>query len=429
MTPFGVELRHLREAAGLSLGQLSILIHYSKGYLSKIENDLKPPSIDFARRCDAVLGSGSTLAALVPSSTTELAGAPPSAHRDVWAMRLSADGDFEFDPRPDADVPAHGAPALMCWPSPVAPVPGDDDGAVVRSYRLIFDQLRQLGQTTGPSHLVPILAPATRTLGALAKSSHSHARRDMLILASRFAEYTGWMAQEKGDERATLWWIDEAVELAKAAEDSDFLAYAYVRRALIALYHHDPSRTIELAQWAQKSPCHPRILGLAAQREAQGHAIAGDMAECLRALERAARLLARTDSAKSSAAPQLGTSAIPDPVAMSTGWCLHELGRSQEAAEVIGVELARVPRQSHRARARYGTRLALALASIRELEQASEALEGVLDGLARIDSATIRTDAGRLARTLNRWHADPTVRRIMPRLTATLRVGASASGP
>jgi transcriptional regulator with XRE-family HTH domain len=48
---FGTELRRLRVAAGLSLGDLADVVHYSKGYLSKIESGDKPPNTALARRC------------------------------------------------------------------------------------------------------------------------------------------------------------------------------------------------------------------------------------------------------------------------------------------------------------------------------------------------------------------------------------------
>jgi WD40 repeat protein/transcriptional regulator with XRE-family HTH domain len=63
--PFGGELRRLRVQRGVSLAGLSRLVHYSKGYLSKIENGDKPVTLDVARRCDAALGAGGSLVALV----------------------------------------------------------------------------------------------------------------------------------------------------------------------------------------------------------------------------------------------------------------------------------------------------------------------------------------------------------------------------
>lgn len=99
--------------------------------------------------------------------------------------------------------------------------------------------------------------------------------------------------QESGNERAALWWTQRAVDLASAGGDRHLAGYALVRRALVTLYHDDAKETIALARQAQDNSLPPRIRGLAAQREAQGHAIAGDRDACLRTLDRARDLLAR----------------------------------------------------------------------------------------------------------------------------------------
>ncbi|MFD0488329.1 helix-turn-helix domain-containing protein [Saccharopolyspora spinosporotrichia] len=57
-TLFGAELRRLRIAAGMALSELARRVHYSKGYLSKVETGLKPAQPDLARRCDAALDAG-----------------------------------------------------------------------------------------------------------------------------------------------------------------------------------------------------------------------------------------------------------------------------------------------------------------------------------------------------------------------------------
>src|SRR3954463_4149195 len=58
---FGTALRRLRISAGLSVSELAERTHYSKGYLSKVENGIKLPSPEFIRRCDAALGAGGEL--------------------------------------------------------------------------------------------------------------------------------------------------------------------------------------------------------------------------------------------------------------------------------------------------------------------------------------------------------------------------------
>ena len=69
---FGAELRRLRTAAGWSLTDLSKRIHYSKGYLSKVENGATTPNDALATLCDTELDTGGTLSALVPRRRRKL---------------------------------------------------------------------------------------------------------------------------------------------------------------------------------------------------------------------------------------------------------------------------------------------------------------------------------------------------------------------
>lgn len=62
---FGSELRRLRTAAGLSLSDLADRIHYSKGYLSKLETGLAQPNHTVASLCDSELGTEGVLAGMV----------------------------------------------------------------------------------------------------------------------------------------------------------------------------------------------------------------------------------------------------------------------------------------------------------------------------------------------------------------------------
>ncbi|EWM18987.1 helix-turn-helix domain-containing protein [Kutzneria sp. 744] len=62
---FAAALRRLRHTQGLSLSQLSGLTHYSRGYLSNVENGHKPATTDLARRLDDVLRAQGALAGLV----------------------------------------------------------------------------------------------------------------------------------------------------------------------------------------------------------------------------------------------------------------------------------------------------------------------------------------------------------------------------
>ena len=62
---FGGELRRLRRDAGISLTTLAARVHYSKGYLSKVENGSSQPNESLAAMCDDVLATGGALTALL----------------------------------------------------------------------------------------------------------------------------------------------------------------------------------------------------------------------------------------------------------------------------------------------------------------------------------------------------------------------------
>ncbi|NUP50746.1 MAG: XRE family transcriptional regulator, partial [Catenulispora sp.] len=123
----------------------------------------------------------------------------------------------------------------------------------------------------------------------------------------------------------------------------------------------------------------------------------------------------------SSAAPTIGSGYVPDQVAVATGWCLFDLGRPRQAADVLQRELDRIPADAPRARARFGARLALALAGCGEPEQACAVADEVLDACGRIQSATVRVDLRGLSRDLNRWPGHPAVGRTRLRLAEVLR--------
>jgi transcriptional regulator with XRE-family HTH domain len=307
-------------------------VNYSKSYLSKIENDLKPPTALVARQCDNVLGAGGELTALVP-----VAGqAAPEAGTDgeLWVMSLAG------------------------------------------------------------NHV--------HTLRTLAADNPEPVRTRLLLLASRVAEYTGWMSQEAGDERSALWWTKRAVRFAEAGRDNRLASYALVREAELALYRQDALATI----------------GLAARVEAQGHALAGDQDAFLRALDRAVELFATAEPA--AAGHGFGSSNVDDEVSLARGWALCDLGRPAEAAAILDRQVAKIPPSARRARARFGARRALAHACSGEVDQACVVAGQVLADARYVDSATVRVDLRQLTRTLARWRDHAEVRTLFPELTRAL---------
>ena len=336
-------------------------------------------------------------------------------------MSMTPGGGSSFARIGRRDVLLGGAAMLAGLGIPAAlPAPVANAGEQLRHHRRLFDSARALGQVAPPSAVLPMLVGQAQALRSLSRQVHGRESAEVALLASRTAEFAGWMAQEAGDVEAAEWWTGKAVEAATAAGDDYMASYALVRRALISLYRGDAATTVALARQAQARPDIPaRILGLAAQREAQGHALAGDYDACLHALDRAGRLLrdGRTDQPDG---PVIGTSHVSDPVAIVTGWCLYDLGRPVAATEVLDREIERIPVAATRAKTRFGARRALAHAAAGELEHACALARPILGQFPQVGSATILTDVRKLAVTLRRWSSHPAVRELEPALTAAL---------
>ncbi|MDJ1132388.1 helix-turn-helix domain-containing protein [Streptomyces iconiensis] len=422
-TRFGPELRRRRLAAQLSLTRLGQLVHYSKSQLSKVERGLKPPSPELARLCDTTLDAAGALTSLAPTRPAPAAPALPTPtdpalpaepdEGEVWLMHLSSDGPSWFQPVARRTLMAAGGATAVTFTLGAAPreAAPQECASLLATARSLFDHYRTLGQSAGGDVILPALVAQTHSLRRIALRAGPRTRDDLLSLASRYAEYVGWLVQETGDDRGALWWTDRAVELAEAGGDRDLAAYALVRRALVTLYRDEAAQTIELAAHAQSFAAPARVRGLAAQREAQGHALAGDYDACMSCLDRARELLGH--AAEDDGSPMIGTTTLPDPVAMITGWCLHDLGRPREAAEILDHETGRLPAHALRSQTRYGLRRALAHAAAGEIDHACALLMALAPATDTLASATLSADLRRLSRTLSR-RPTPTTRSLAP---------------
>ena len=419
---FGPELRARRLAAGWTLDRLSGQVHYSKSHLSKVETGQKRPTPDLARLCDSALNAGGALAALVPERAAPPGAAPTSHEGEVWVLRMDrADGSSHFAAMDRRQVATAGAGSFLAVGlGGLRSTADSTGGTLVEAAQALFTQFRSLGQAADPGLLIPALTAQTHSMEQLARHATApRARRRVLVLASRFAEYTGWMAQEAGDDDAALWWTDRATGLAEAGGDPHLVAHGLVRRGLVSLLRGNVATAVTLTERVVDGAASPRVRGLAAQHLAQAHAMAGDGSASMRNLELARELLSGA-AGHASPGVVIGSAHVPDLVATYSGWCLHHLGQPRRAAEVYAREAARVPSHALRSRTRHGIRLALAHAAAGEIEESCAVLAPLLRQPSGVRSATIAADLRRTARVLGRHRAHPAVRELSPDLAAGL---------
>ncbi|TDV51052.1 helix-turn-helix domain-containing protein [Actinophytocola oryzae] len=410
---FGELLRRYRLDAGISLGELARRINYSKAHVSKIENGHKRANAMFAKQCDRALGTDGRLAAVVPPRTR--AASAPEPPDDVWVIELDQ-GSLRFTELPRRQVLA-GAGALLGFAGTRNTRPVIDP-VTFSALRTSFDQFRTLGTMTSPSVVLAQVIAHVHTLRTLAAENPEPMRTDLMLLASRVAEYAGWMSQEAGDDSGATRWTDWSARLAGDL-DPHLASFALFRHAEIALYRNDAHQTVELARRAQEdTTADPRILGLAARCEAQGHALAGDVRGFEEALDRAATLLALPQH---TSGPVLGSASVANQIALARAWALYELGRPGDAAALLDQQMAGIPETARRARARFGVRRALAHAQHGDVDQACVATREVMSDIAQVDSATVRIDLRELSRTLGRWHSHRPAGELRQELVSMLR--------
>ncbi|WP_078624714.1 helix-turn-helix domain-containing protein [Streptomyces monomycini] len=86
---FGEVLKTHRSAAGYSCRSLARALSYTPGWISRVENGKATPGLEFAERCDDLLGTGAELTALAQAAQPDVHGLlrpsqlPPAANRFV----------------------------------------------------------------------------------------------------------------------------------------------------------------------------------------------------------------------------------------------------------------------------------------------------------------------------------------------------------
>jgi transcriptional regulator with XRE-family HTH domain len=379
---FGSALRRARIEAEMSLGELAKQVNYSKGYLSKIENGVSVPSVPMARRCAAAVGAGADLAALVTARPARKAvGAGQGGTADLLLSAETGIADMAFAP---VGLLRESNPNLEA------------------EYVTIFQQLRELGRRVQPAAVLPMLSTQVAVLRRFIDVTDEPERGRLTLLTARCAEYAGWMAQEAGDDAAAQRWTSAAERLAAEAGDRDLVAYTLVRQAEFTLYHEDPLGTVELAGRAARLPeVSLRIKALAAHREAQGHALAGEAKLCEKALERATEDLRAADG-RADSGTLLGSTTVTDLGSVVAGWCAYDLGSTSQAIELLEAGLAGIPGRSTRVRTVFASRLALAHEAAGHHDEVDRLATEILEVVPLIESASVRSQLRILGRALVR---------------------------
>ncbi|MFE4973092.1 hypothetical protein ACFRAR_13380 [Kitasatospora sp. NPDC056651] len=269
----------------------------------------------------------------------------------------------------------------------------------------------------GSRHALDAVTRHVRLLDRVQQSAGGRARDELLTIGARTAEFLGWLNQDLGDFDQALYWSDRAMEWAQEAGDDVMSAYVLFRKSNQATAQRDAQKAVSLARAAQRSAgATLRIRALAAQQEAQGHALLGNPRFAQAKFDEAHELAAEPDDSHADDALDLAY-CTPTYVEMQRANCLIELGDPRTAVGMFETELQILPPIYRNDQGVYLSRLARAYAVSGEPEQAATAADRALSIAIDTESARAMSELSAAGKALQRWSAVPEVATFTGRLT------------
>jgi tetratricopeptide (TPR) repeat protein len=447
---WGSELRAWRDRRGLSLARLGNQVTYDPSHLARFERGERWPPEAVARACDRALAAEGALLRL-----WHLASAQRSDETCVQRHEASWPGHVASDlPGSDADVPEQGAseavagiivpcrdlsgriiwvsvprrtfllgglgtatamarPAHLTSPAssstaalPRAAVPATDASPVehLRNLRAV---LVESDNILGPRHIVSTVEEHIALISQLRQARSGTDRQAFLDMQAQYAEFAGWLHQDLGDFTRAGHWLNRALEWSHATGDQVMVTYILARKSQLAGDMHDGEAAVDLADAAAHiARPRSRLAAAAPTYAAHGHALLGEHAETLRALEDAYNKLEDLDNETAS---HWGTWLDAAYINIQRARCLEVLGDHGQAAEVFQQAIRDLRPTYRRDRGVYLARQARAHARAADPEQAAAAGMSALAIAAETGSGRIVHELAGLDADLAAWQAVPEV--------------------
>ncbi len=261
-------------------------------------------------------------------------------------------------------------------------------------------------------HALPATLGVMAAIEASSRRVSPAVRRQLLCLASRGAEFAGWLYRDGADIAQATYWYDRAAEWAQAAGSGTLQVFVLLRRSQLAYDVRDGIRMLTLAQAAQAGPWHLpiRLRAEVLQQEALGLAMTGEAPEVSRWLDDADELFARSQP-DDEANLLFGAPFTDATRKLRAGVCFTEAGQPVRAAALFG-EVIASGSLSRRDEGYFKARRSTALALCGEPDEAAEIALASVDVAIETNSRRTLRVLGYVAGLLRPWSARPAVRAL-----------------
>ncbi|MFE9659409.1 transcriptional regulator [Streptomyces sp. NPDC005955] len=265
------------------------------------------------------------------------------------------------------------------------------------------------GRAVRPVAAAFLKAPATAALRA---DSTAPVRGALSTTVAFCAYLTGWMAMDEGRDDLARRHFDQALELARSADDQR--SYHHVLRGMSvhAVDLGEGRTAVDLAEASTARPPQAGMVAFMTGQQAHAHAVAGDRAEAWRCLRRAERAM---DRALSGAKTFGGYN--PSTLQYHVAQVRHALGDTEGSVASLRAHFRlRDASDSDRSALRFGSMLAERQLQTGHLEAACTSWGAVLDGLPSMRSERVDQHVARIPGLLRPYLASSAARQLNERV-------------
>jgi len=275
------------------------------------------------------------------------------------------------------------------------------DASVVEYLKRTLADQRHVEDVVGPRPMISTARAEADLIASLLPQTRERVRADLLRVGSQYAQFLGWMHTDTGENEAALCWYDRAMEWAQEVNDPNMVVSVLSLKSHQAWGTGDPVRALGLAQAGQENGCEisAGVRALIVQQEARTHAVLGEADHTERKLAEAEELTVRAGDHFEDQPPWIYFHS-PERFILQRGLAYSELGRTDEAIDLLTTGIDLLPDGYRRDRAWYLARLSVAYARSAEVESA----------------CAIGRDAAALAAEVGSGHAISDLRTMRERL-------------
>lgn len=289
-----------------------------------------------------------------------------------YARTLKMPADLLWFSFPDDNdgEPRRGSGGVLALPDGplVSATSVNTDSALANSLLDTLDLYVKTDNLAGPQSLLSIAPEQLRFVEDLLESARGRDRAQLLVVAGRYAEFAGWIYQDSGSLNSAMQMSSIALDFAEEAEDNRLVSYVLMRRSNVATDAKRPGLALKLADaaLARAQDLAQRYRAVALRQRAHAFAQLDDMEGCARALDLAHELAQDSSDTEGD----LAHYCTPEYVEMEAANCWVELERPEQAISTLQKSLSEWKPEFRRDLGLALARLAVAHASVDEVDNA-----------------------------------------------------------